>query len=77
MKEQIKRIIGETDKPETKIEKIVSINFDTQQYFIRIPKKISDYLKINRDNKVKITLDIPLIEEIGKKIMVVEILEKE
>ena len=77
MKEQIKRIIGETDKPETRIEKIVSINFDTRQYFIRIPKKISEYLKINKGNKVKIIIDIPLMEEIGKKIMVVEILEEE
>ena len=53
MKEQIRRIIRETDRPETKIEKTVTINFDGRQFFVRIPKKFSDYLKINKKNKLK------------------------
>ena len=76
MKEQIRRITQETDRPETKIEKTVTINFDGRQFFVRIPKKFSDYLKINKKNKLKFTVDIPYLEETGKKIMVVELLGK-
>jgi len=73
MKEQIIRIDSITDKPETKIIKSVSINFDGKQYFVRIPKKISDFLEIEDNNMMKITLDIPYMEETKKKILVVEI----
>ena len=76
MKEQIIRITQETDRPETKIEKTVTINFDGRQFFVRIPKKFSDYLKINKKNKLKFTVDIPYLEETGKKIMVVELVGK-
>ena len=69
MKEKIRRISSETYKPETKIEKNVSINYDGKQYFIRIPKKLSDFLKINNKNIIKFTLDIPYMEESGKKII--------
>jgi hypothetical protein len=76
MKEEIKRILSETDKPETKIEKTVSISYDGEQYLVRIPKKISDYLELKNNNRLKFTLDIPFIEEYGKKIMAVEIIGK-
>lgn len=73
MKEQIKRIVGETDHPETKIEKTVTINFDGHQYFVRIPMKISQYLKLNKKDRLKFIIDIPFVEESGIKMMVVEI----
>ncbi len=73
MKEQIKRIFGETDHPETKIEKTVTINFDGHQFFVRIPMKISEYLKLDKKDKLKFIIDIPFVEETGKKMMVVEI----
>ena len=76
MREQIKRILSETDKPETKIEKTVSINYDGKQYFVRIPKKISDYLKITERDKIKFMIDIPYIKENKRKLMVVEVVEK-
>ena len=76
MIEQIKRIIAGTDLPETKIEKIVSISFDGEQYLIRIPKKISDYFELNKENKLKFTLDIPYALESKRKIMVVEVIGK-
>ena len=64
MKEQIERILADADYPETKLEKTVSINFDGRQYFIRIPKKLSDYLKLTSTNKIKITIDIPYIDKV-------------
>jgi len=76
MREQIKRILSETDKPETKIEKTVSINYDGKQYFVRIPKKISDYFKITERDKIKFMIDIPYIKENKRKLMVVEVVEK-
>ena len=76
MKEQIKRIISDTDEPETKIEKTISINFDGKQYFVRIPKKISDLLKITNKNRIKFMLDMPYIKETKQKLMVVEIIGK-
>ena len=76
MKEKIGRITSYNDDPETKIEKSVTINFDGRQYFIRIPKKISDFLKISDKNKMKFILDVPYIKDTGKKIMVVEIIAK-
>jgi len=76
MNEQIKRITSDTDKPEIKIEKSVSINYDGRQYFIRIPKKISDFLKITDKNKIKFILDVSYIKDTNNKIMVVEIIGK-
>jgi hypothetical protein len=77
MKELIERITKEITKPEEKIEKIAAINFDGQQYFVRIPKKISDFLEINKGDKIKFLVNTAYIEETGKKFMVVEILDKE
>ena len=76
MKEQIKRIISETDRPEIKIKKIVSINFDGKQFFLRIPKKISEYLHISDKDKLQVTLDVKFIKEAKKKVMVVEVIDK-
>ena len=76
MNEQIKRITSDTDKPEIRIEKSVSINYDGRQYFIRIPKKISDFLKITDKNKIKFILDVSYIKDTNNKIMVVEIIGK-
>jgi len=73
MKEQIKRIVGKTDHPETKIEKTVTINFDGHQFFVRIPRKISDYLNLNKKDRLKFIIDIPFVEESDVKMMVVEI----
>jgi hypothetical protein len=75
MEEQIKRIVDETDHPETKIEKTVTINFDGHQFFVRIPMKISEYLSLDKKNRLKFTIDIPFLEETGKKMMVVEIVD--
>lgn len=77
MKEQIRRIVDETDHPETKIEKTVTINFDGHQFFVRIPMKISEYLKLDKKDRLKFTIDIPYLEETGKKIMVVEIVDSQ
>ncbi len=76
MKEKIIRIMSNNDEPEIKIERSVTINFDGRQYFIRIPKKISDFLKITDKNKIKFILNVPYIKETGKKILVVEIIAK-
>jgi hypothetical protein len=76
MKEQIKRIMEETDLPETKIEKTVSISNDGEQFLLRIPKKISDYFEISKKNKLRFTLDIPYTVESRRKIMVVEVIGK-
>jgi bifunctional DNA-binding transcriptional regulator/antitoxin component of YhaV-PrlF toxin-antitoxin module len=76
MKEQIITIVSKTDKPETKIKKTVSINFDGKQYFIRIPKKISEYLHISENDRLQITLDVNYIKESKKKAMVVEVIGK-
>lgn len=73
MKEKIERIVGKTDHPETKIEKTVTINFDGHQFFVRIPMKISEYLKLDKKDKLKFIIDIPFVVESGKKMMVVEI----
>ena len=76
MKEIIKRISTETYLPETKIEKIVSISFDGEQFLVRLPKKISNFLKLSKKNKLKFSLDLPYLEETGEKIMVVEVIDK-
>lgn len=68
--------MSNNDEPEIKIERSVTINFDGRQYFIRIPKKISDFLKITDKNKIKFILNVPYIKETGKKILVVEIIAK-
>lgn len=73
MKEQIKGILDKNGLREEKIEKTVTISFDGDQYLVRIPKKISDALKIQKGNKMKFTANFSYIEESNKKILVVEI----
>lgn len=75
MKEIIKRIIEEAENPEEKIEKIASVSFDGDQYLVRIPKKISDYLKLKKKDKIKFIVNVTFIEKTNKKIMVAEIIE--
>ena len=76
MKQQIKRITEETNFPEQKIEKTVAVSFDGDQFLVRIPKKISDFLKIKKGLKIKFIVNIPYIIETGKKVMVVQIIGK-
>ena len=76
MKEQIKRIIEETENPEEKIEKMATISFDGDQYLVRIPKKISDFLNLQKKDKIRFIVHVPFIEETKRKIMVVEIIER-
>jgi len=73
MKEQIKGILDKNGLREEKIEKTVTISFDGDQYLVRIPKKISDALEIQKGNKMKFTANLAYIEESNKKILVVEI----
>jgi len=37
--------------------------------------KISEYLSLDKKNRLKFTIDIPFLEETGKKMMVVEIVD--
>lgn len=73
MKEQIERILDKNGLREEKIEKTVTISFDGDQFLVRIPKKISDALEIQKGNKMKFTANLSYIEENNKKILVVEI----
>lgn len=73
MNKQIKRILDENGYREEKIEKTVTISFDGDQFLVRIPKKISDALEIQKGNKMKFTANLSYIEENNKKILVVEI----
>jgi bifunctional DNA-binding transcriptional regulator/antitoxin component of YhaV-PrlF toxin-antitoxin module len=75
MKEVIGRIVNELTKPEENIEKIVTVNYDGRQFIVRIPKKISDYLEIHKGDKIKFLVNTPYVEETGKKLMVVELLD--
>lgn len=75
MEEEIKRITGKNEYPETKMKQEVSINYDGKQYFVRIPTKISEYLDLNKKQKMQFIVDIPYIEEKEEKIMVVKIIE--
>lgn len=75
MKEVIERIIDEKIKPEERIEKIVTINFDGRQYSVRIPKRISDLFEIHRGNKIKFIVNIAYVEVTKKNVMVVELLD--
>lgn len=77
MKQNIERILKESGNPEEKIEKTVSLNYDGKQFFIRIPKKISDYLNLKKEDTLQITIDVGYIEETQQKTMVVELIEKE
>ena len=76
MKEYFKRIRADPEHPEERIENIVNISYDGKQYLIRIPTKISEFLAIHKDNKLKITLDIPSILKSKHKLMVVEVIEE-
>ena len=73
MNKQIKRILDKNGLREEKIEKTVIISFDGDQFLVRIPKKISDALEIQKGNKMKFTANLSYIEENNKKILVVEI----
>lgn len=73
MKEKIIRITEDNGYPETLIEKTVSVNYDGKQFFIRIPKEISDYFKLKKKDSVKFIINISYIEETKEKIMVVKI----
>ena len=75
MDEIIKRIIGESENPEVKIQKTASISFDGDQYLVRIPKRISDYLELKKKDKIKFIVDVTIVEETKKRYMVVEIVE--
>ncbi|KYK23282.1 hypothetical protein AYK24_10730 [Thermoplasmatales archaeon SG8-52-4] len=76
MKEKIERILKETGNPEEKIEKIASISFDGDQYLVRIPKKISDFLSLKKSSKIQFIVDVSYIEETKRKIMVVKIIDR-
>jgi len=73
--EKIRRIIERSEKPEEKIEKIVSISYDGKQFLLRIPNKISDFLNIHKKDKVRLTIDVVDIEKSHEKIMAVEFIE--
>lgn len=61
-------IMGKTeDYPETKIEKTVNVLFDGKQYFIKFPTELSEYFKIERGYKCRLTAIIP-----EKKINILE-----
>ena len=62
---------------QTKIEKTVSINFDGKQFFIRIPTKVSEFLQLKEESKARVIVDVSVIEEVKRKIMVEEVVEKE
>ena len=76
MKEVIDRIIGGKIDPAHRFSKMAAVNFDGRQYTIRIPKRISNYFKIHKGNKVKFTINTVYTEETEKKIMVVELIEQ-
>jgi predicted ATPase len=76
MNKQIRRIKGETEYSEEKIEKTATVSFDGDQYLVRIPKQISDYFEIEKRYKLNFIVNIPYVEKEHKKIMVVEIIEK-
>lgn len=75
MKDKIKRIIDYSRYPEEKIVRTVMASYDGKQFFIRIPKPVSDFLAIKKGDKLRFMLDIKYVSESGKKIVVVEKLD--
>lgn len=75
MSEKVKRITYDTGRPEEKIEKTVTISYDGEQFLVRLPKKITDYLNIKKGDKIKFTVDVPYIAETKEKVLVAEIIE--
>ncbi|MBT4174854.1 hypothetical protein HOE07_04210 [archaeon] len=54
-KEELNKIIEE---PNADIEKITSISSDGKNFLIRIPKEISEFLEINKGDKINWLVDM-------------------
>ena len=75
MSEKINRYFEKSRFAEERIERTNMVNFDGKQFFIRLPKKISDFLNIKKGDKLRFTLDTKYVSESRKKIMVVELID--
>ena len=52
MDSEISRIIPE------KIDKIVKVQYDKKQFFVKFPKEMSDYLKVGKNSQCRLTIPI-------------------